>query len=384
MGVQSAGHHVAAQLERHDFGRETVEANLPFPFINEKRWEAWEDHSAIWGGRDGRCRWCFGNPRCTGFSTLTAGYSEAVHGHSAKCTQDIHEVCRFGVQQEMDLVIWESVQQAYTVGRPLLRHLLDEYFRPAGYRVAHVFLNASSFGNAQRRRRYFFVAYRGDRNFNVEAPQLPDRQVTVRDVIESYEGLETSEGDLDGDEYVPESYKRLTPDEKVVVPHLYTNESLNGMARRSTENLTPRFMERWKNRTSNMPFSLHTVKRISYDGACPTIHSSADRMIHPDLDRPLTVRELSRLMGWPEGMTPRGPDPAAQVGKGICPEVGTWLARQAELFLSDAWGDDDWDTAWCPDTSKWRGTDLGQSRPDEKVLDLGRYVPCLADSETEA
>ena len=127
-----------------------------------------------------------------------------------------------------------------------------------------------------------------------------------------------------------------------------------------------------------MPFSCHCVRRIAWDMQCPTIHGSAGRFLHPSEDRPLTVREMSLLMGWPDGMTPRGYNPVGQIAKGVCPEVGVWLAEQVQLYLDDEWGDEDYESSYDDLAGQWVGRrcDPGQT---EKVFDLTKYAPAKVE-----
>jgi site-specific DNA-cytosine methylase len=370
-GVRAAGVTVPAQLEVHGLGRETVAAHLPgTEFVQAPRWEDWPRVDA---------RWSFGNPRCTGFSCTTAGLGEQAHGPWAKCTIDIHDLCQYSVKSGLDLVIWESVQQAYTVGRRLLDRLRDELFAPNGYRIAHVFLNAASFGNAQKRKRYFFVAYRGG-NFCALPPELPDRQRWVSDVLTDpyLAGREVRTAHVDGLGWNgdPDTCDRMVGEQAAVLPLLRQHESHNGVFKRlRLDAVAPLSQDKWDHRSSERPFSLHCLRRIRWDACCPTIASSSRNFSHPLLDRKLSVREIARLMGWPEGMTPKGRHPIGQVGKGVCPEVAQWLAEQAKLFLGGAWGSDDWSTRWCPHTRRWLGEEFGRAAPVEKTLDLGDYMP---------
>lgn len=368
---------VLAQLEIHDFGRETVDAVLGIPFINETTWEAWPRIEADF---------LFGNPRCTGFSTITSGYSDAIHGPFAKCTRDIRDLCAYGTKHDVPVIAWESVQQAYSVGRPLLDLLRDEVFAPRGYRICHMFLNAASFGNAQRRRRYFFVAYKRGRNFCVVPPPIADRPTTVRDVIEQYEGLETracNYGAKSGT-YDADTYTSVCREDQLVIPHLRPGEDFNAFARRGAmAAISPKFQAAWDRRLSDIPFSLHCPTRLWYDGWCPTLSSSCSNFIHPTLPRPITVREMSRLMGWPEGAWPRGPRPNAQVAKGICPEVGAWLAEQVALYLRDEWGSEDWSTRWNHRAGRWEGFEF-TDEPLEKVIHMTQWEPNENETVHEA
>lgn len=350
-GVQQVM-NVNCQLEVHGFGLETAEAMCNIDTINSPA-EEWPDVTADFA---------YGNPRCTGFSTITSGYDESIHGPWAKCTCDIHEFANYTAGR-YPIAIWESVQQAYTVGKPLLDHLRDNVYGPKGYRVAHVFVNAASVGNAQMRKRYFFVAYHRDRNFNIEPPELPRHQTFVYDAIHQYEDM------CDGEGTGPYQHARLTPDEWSVVDKLNYGYDLNTFLKFRYHDAPKKYRLVWDTRMSPMPFSLHSLYRTSYCLPCPTLSSSSARILHPTRPRPLTNIELATIMGWDQA--PVGKNPGAQIAKGIVPAVGAWLARQAQLYLDDAWGDEDWESSYNTKTSTWEG----QNTTGEKVFNLTNYVP---------
>src|SRR5665647_2355989 len=184
MGVRRV-FEVAAQMEVHGLGDRTVQQGLGLPFIMPEKGANVVDSWLSTNHHKG-CSFCYGNPRCTGFSVLnTAKGTEGSRGPWAAQNIDIKQFCDYGVEGQIPIICWESVQQAYSTGRQLLDKLRDELFVPAGYRIAHVFLNAATFGNAQHRKRYFFVAYRGDLTFHVPIPKMLPH-TTVRDVIERF------------------------------------------------------------------------------------------------------------------------------------------------------------------------------------------------------
>lgn len=358
---------VRGQLETHDFGGKSV-ADLGVPFMNYDSWEDWPVLDVDF---------LFGNPRCTGFSCITAGYGAKSHGPWSKQTEDVHDFCKYTVKAGIPIAIWESVQQAYSVGRPLLDYLRDELFVPAGYRIAHVFMNAASFGNCQTRRRYFFVAYRDDRNFNIVPPDLPKYHATVRDVIGDMVKIKTHAKILSRtDKYTRNTCTRLSKDEMSVVPYLEPRMCLNKFAKmyeEELEKLCPRYYDKWVERESNMPFSMHCISRIAWDRQCPTLHSGARRLVHPSLDRTLTVGELSAIMGWGDRI-PSGMDPVAQLVKGVCPDAGEWLAWQALQYIRDVWGKVDFSSKYCHQDGVWKG-EHHADKPVEKVFHLTQYSP---------
>ena len=134
---------VVGQLEIHNFGRETCEAH-DTKFMNADNWKCWDVYKSVWQG----CSFCYGNPRCTAFSSYSAGANSTVRGPYAEPTRDIWDLCEFGIHAGFDLIAFESVQQAYTVGRPLLDILRDDLFVPNHYRIAHLFVNTAEIGRA--------------------------------------------------------------------------------------------------------------------------------------------------------------------------------------------------------------------------------------------
>jgi site-specific DNA-cytosine methylase len=363
MGV-SRECEILAQLECHGFGLDTARhvANNQWPVINAppSEWPVFTDVDLV-----------YGNPRCTGFSTMTSGYDEDTHGPWSKQCQDIHDLCGYGVKCNAKLIIWESVQQAYCVGKPLLDKLRDSLFVPAGYKLAHVFMNAASFGNAQQRKRYFFVAYRQGK-FNVSPPELDPYAASLWDAIGHAIDRPTHECTFRrGEDYDDGSYIKLTPDEEFCVPLMPNGWDLNTLAKRRSHVLPPQFKLTYDHRGSDIPFSLHTICRIVWDKQSPTLHSSSGRMLHPERDRPLTVGELSMIMGWP--CIPRGYQPQAQIAKGVVPAVGQWLAQQARACIEGRWHDEaDFELSFDSKNDEWIGREFDEP-PVEKVFDLTQY-----------
>lgn len=355
-GVQKV-FDVKHQLEVHNFGLETASQ-----FCEPINCSA-ED----WPKIDGQ--FAYGNPRCTGFSTITSGYAGDTHGPCSRQTRDIHELCKYAAGK-YDIIVWESVQQAYTTGRPLLDDIIRTHFVPNHYRIAHCFISSASFGNAQNRKRYFFVAYRDDRNFNISPPSLGLYQPCLYDAIWDLRDNKTTEFSARDEEYGFDSYLKLTPDEKSVVPILPHGYCLNAMGRFHVDQLPEKFQWMWKYRKSEMPFSMHGIYRIPWRCFSPTLHSSACRFIHPDHDRPLTVGECATIMGW-EGFIPKGRQPVAQIAKGVVPQIGTWLAEQARDYLNDEWGDEDFESTYRAVDGEWVGGDSNGAL--EKVFDMTEY-----------
>lgn len=365
---------VVGQLEIHNFGRATCEAH-DTKFMNADNWKNWCEFKPTWEG----CSFCYGNPRCTSFSSYSVGSGATVRGPYAKPTRDIWDLCEFGIHANLDLIAFESVQQAYTVGRPLLNTLRDDLFIPNHYRIAHLFVNTAAEGNAQKRRRYFFVAYRDNKNFNVMRPSLPKYQTTVGDILKPLIKRKTHEGPLCSktENYTADTYMKFSDNDKAIILNLRQGETYATIARDRPEEfkkISPFHYDKWISRTSEIPFSLHAPFCLRWDGPCSTIASSAFALIHPTLKRPLTVLEIAALMGWLKDFIPIGPQPVGQIGKGIVPATGSWLGEQIELYLDNMWGDDDFSSSYNHHTKQWIGENH-TDKPVEKVFKLTNYLP---------
>ena len=354
---------VQGQCELHGLGVHTVRQKLRVPFIEGSCWQDWPKHGV---------QVIYGNPRCTAFSSLSCGSREEVHGHSAKCTQDIWDLCLYGVHVGADVICWESVQQAYTAGRPLIDRLIAEVFSAKSYRIAHVFVTTSALGSCQDRKRYFFVAYRGG-EFNVEPPSPPLWHTTVGDCLATYMNryVNVANTGNKGVPYIEDTCNVLVDNDKVCVPLLREGEGMHDIMDRHYERLPDNYQSRVAFATSNIPFGLHCVHRLKWDGVCPTLHTGCRNWIHPRRDRTLTIRELASLMSWPEDISPIGPKPVEQIVKGVCPEAGAWIADALAKCATGWWGNLNIDRPGKTDVH----------REDEKVFRYTHIIPELKEAK---
>lgn len=101
----------------------------------------------------------FGNPPCSGFSTLSRGDFRGVH---SPINRFMWQLIDYAGKVAPELVIWESVQQTFRQGLELMRLLHDKLEEDTGhkYDLYHVLHNNASVGGGSTRRRYFWVASR--------------------------------------------------------------------------------------------------------------------------------------------------------------------------------------------------------------------------------
>jgi site-specific DNA-cytosine methylase len=378
-GVQQAGWDVDRHLETLGFGLETARQRFGVECIN--------DQDADWPTyRADDYQMMFGNPRCTAFSTVTSGeryVKSNAHGPWAKQTCDVRQFVDYGVHCGFPFLIWESVQQAYhAAGADLVKHLVHDKLVPNGYRVAHLFINAATFGNAQMRKRYFQVAYKRGYRFNVQPPPLAEHYATLFDVIKDTRHVEGRPHKFNQPGYDAECYRQPNENDLAVIAALPTGWCQNTMGKFGYHLMTQKDKDQWDFRRSEMPFGLHSIRRLSFLGPAPTMHSGSRNWVHPELDRGLLVGEFTKIMGWPADCYPIGPSPVSQLCKGIVPAAGEWLARQVQLSIEGHWGQDDWATSFNDQNATWEGGD--SSDADEKVIDMTRYVPKRYDASRYA
>jgi site-specific DNA-cytosine methylase len=308
-----------------------------------------------------------GTPPCSGFSLMNASKGENARGPGSLINNCMRELITYaGMCTGSDgrpgpeIVSFESVQGAYTQGRSLMVELLtilneltyaryatDSRFDVPRYEITHVLMSGGSVGAAQMRHRYFPVFHRIP--FGVDQP--PERHVTT---------YEMAIGDLQGAklQWEDQRYKRkdrfqfqtdrrrddglfdshVTKDEGRVadVIHQFWDGWNIG------ENLT-QSLERRGIRPPELEKSWNEAEQ-KYNGWSWPVKIRPDRcgyvltggaihgVVHWAEPRLLTVRECSRLMGYPDAWTwPTGNSGQASMWIGKCCPVnsGQWLSEWA-------------------------------------------------------
>lgn len=351
---------VQTHLECHGFGLDTARHVWGVPDVINTA-------AADWPKAKGDV--LYGNPRCTAFSSSTCGLSETGHGPRARACRDVIELTDYGLGR-FPIVVWESVQQAYSVGKPLL----DEFTARAvslGYRVAHVFVNAATFGVPQQRKRYFQVFYDNALKFNVDVPCLDPDYAVLYDAIWDLRNRETRMMRFTDEDYDRDCWLRPAISSDLdMFKVLPSGWSTNLLAKWDYHSMPEYHRHQWDVRVSDMPFSLHAHYRCAWMRHCPTLMSSSVNLVHPWHHRTLTVGELARCMGWGDRV-PVGRRPVAQLAKGVCPAVGRWIAEQCLAALEDKWNGQEWTTRYNSRTGVFEGED--SAGMDEKVIDVTEY-----------
>lgn len=175
VGATLAGLRLVGKLEqRGGFGVPTLEANRAF--LGDT-WQAQVGDPAGW--QPVACDVLVGTPPCAAFSGMSVGTPR--HGISSDINDCMWELFRYAARVRPQVVVMESVSQAYTVGLPLMRSLVT-YLNEAtvlAYQATHVLQDNHVLGGCTRRKRYFLVASRVP--FGVEG--VPYRPATIQDAL---------------------------------------------------------------------------------------------------------------------------------------------------------------------------------------------------------
>jgi site-specific DNA-cytosine methylase len=155
LGTVQAGFELQAKMSLEvGFGVMNTLANRHL--LGEK-WESIAGDPDTWEVFD--ADFVFGNPPCSGFSTLSP---KAFRGQDSSINKYMWQLVEYAAKVKPEIVAWESVQQTFRQGLPLMRKLHDKLEEVTGekYTLTHVLHNNASLGGVSIRRRYFWVASR--------------------------------------------------------------------------------------------------------------------------------------------------------------------------------------------------------------------------------
>lgn len=283
----------------------------------------------------------FGNPPCAGFSTRSSRiYSGSGHenivdyrGVDSPANSCMWDLVRYAAKCDPQIVIFESVQQAFTGGLSLMQALRDEFESLTGRKVylTHVLHSNGSLGGYAQRNRYFWVI--SDRPFGVNIPKL-EKRLTVRDAIQDLEHGSEIEGHVGRD--TPRT-RRLS---ELAAKVEWNEGEKSGVAyQRAVENNVQLDWEYTSNVEAGT--SQFAPARMHYDKPAPVLTGKAlTEFVHPTQPRFITHREVARIMGYPDEWSCKAAVDAGEKGmfwwgKGIPVGSGRWIAEQAKNYLEN-------------------------------------------------
>jgi site-specific DNA-cytosine methylase len=306
------------------------------------------------------------NPPCSGFSPMT---DNRHRGMDSKINQCMWVLMEYAARIQPQILIMESVRQAYTGGRPLMQALRARLEELTGlrYDLYHVMQDAIDLGGAARRPRYFMVLSRVP--FGVEYPH-PSRLPLLRDVWDDLRGHALtwqsqpyrrpatwwSEGPRVGcTTFDGHQVHRGVPIERALDLMEQVNENggwppgwaigrvaqhayeTMGYLPSSWEHMLPKLLRK------NWHMGFASINRWDADKRGRVIMGSAlDMVLHPWEPRTITHREAARVMGFPDDWRILPLRTQANLratwGKGITVQCGRWIGDWCRMALDGSPG----------------------------------------------
>ena len=327
LGLKQGGIRVVAGIDNASACSYPYSHNIKAKFIERSVCDVTgEDLQRLWGQAD--VRLLAGCAPCQPFSSQRRG-ADTSHEKSWPL---LNEFARLVQETMPDFVTMENVP------RVQYSPIFDEFvarLKQAGYDVTYRVLFGPDYGLPQRRRRLVLLAALND---HIEMPEPTvgaDRYRTVYDAIHDLPSLEAGQKDDDDSLHFA---RNLSP----------TN------LKRAHASKPGGTWEDWpeelrapcQTRDSGKSFKSF-YGRMEWNKPSPTIttqsyNPGAGRFTHPAQDRALTLREASRLQGFPDSFVFTGPSEKITlstvgrlIGNAVPPVFGKAIARQFIKTLDD-------------------------------------------------
>ena len=338
LGVVQAGFNLIGKREHAGgFGSPAMLGNR---HLLGYEWELEAGDAATWTPLEADL--VFGNPPCSGFSNRSVSIrGKQDDGSIAKiqfrgvdsvANSCMWDLVRYAAKCNPKIVMFESVQGAYTKGKSLMQELRRELETLTGqtWALYHVLHNVADLGGAQARPRYFWVASRIP--FGVTIPAAEAR--TARDRIADLQDKPL--GSVPGHVIVDSVQSARITELASKAAWLPDETSGHAYARAVEQGVD---LDLWNAPlVSDKGTTQFAPRRMSYDKPSRVLAGDAPmKVVHPELPRNLTHREIARLSGFPDEWSC---DPYIAKkgnlyfwGKGICVEAGQWIASAAHAAI---------------------------------------------------
>lgn len=222
-------------------------------------------------------------PPCQGFSSLADGRISRDDPRN----QLVHHTVRFVRAFLPQLVMLENVPG---LGRDARSKLLADALRRLGYATRSYIVDARHFGVPQRRRRFIMLAARGLRSSLPE--RLGDLEAADATVRQAFAALENV----------------LVADDPMAAPPAVSElvaQRIRAIPREGNRFDLPSELQLACHRSLSSPRDASgSYGRMAWDQPGPTMTTrcttpSSGSFIHPELDRPITLREAAALQTFP-------------------------------------------------------------------------------------
>ena len=246
----------------------------------------------------------YGSPPCASFSSN--GLKENAWGREKKYSDTVQRVddlffefIRVVDEIKPKVVIAENVKGLTQGESSKMLVKIRKEFRKIGYRIDCKVLDASKFGVPQKRERLIFIGVRKDLGISPTFPLGNGKYMTCREAIEEYMD------DLEGDITFYSKGTRLREMVDNYLPPLAGPKEIKEIQ----EKYYPSIFE-------------SAFRRDKWDVPSYTV-SAQHALMHPILNRWISVREARRLMGFPDDFilddTPS--KNYERLGRAVCPAM---------------------------------------------------------------
>jgi site-specific DNA-cytosine methylase len=296
-----------------------------------EEWERWAEEQ-----REDPPQLVYGSPPCQGVT----GASRTASADNPKNEWALH-FTRTALRANPNFIMWENIPRMLTVGRPIWT-AVEEMARAEGYSMTVHHHDAQEFGVCQRRKRVMFVMEKKGH----EIPWPTHEAVPAPTTMEVIGDLENVETTTDCDEavyYDQESQNEYQRELRNSTGYTWDHDRHLLPERFETVNpgttwfdSMPRDTMTEKERAridENRLYNAMEMFRLHPDRVARTITGSRNRM-HPTLTRLLSVRECSRLMGFPDDWKWAVPGDVQQFAAGVCPPICEWYGDVMRYALT--------------------------------------------------
>ena len=322
LGFIQAGMQMKLRTGTLDFGNPVAEAN------RHHLGSGWTAHFS-----DDSSEWpllktdvVLGCPPCSGWSVWSG---EANRGPDAKAHEHTRAFIRYAARVAPKVVVYESVQQAFTQGRETMLKYRDMLEELSGkkYDLYHLKENNLQVGGFSYRPRYFWIAVRKGIKFSaplIEPKELPRIMDVIGDLAEMpfsweaqpYSGkgtkwvnhLRNKNGKVNGHMGKTNIHAQRVQEVFDIIGNeaWEGNGDLGGALKKAVIKNNNKFPQRWTDiseRVLRKEFKLGFSQpyRWKVDHWCNVLTGSAlDHVVHPTQPRLITHREAARMQGLPD------------------------------------------------------------------------------------
>lgn len=374
LGTVRAGFNMVTRASLSGFGDQVVAGNRHLLGYDWEQQEAKNANDA----EPVVAAYVCGTPPCAGYSLLNTAAQQAkkrgkpvpasARGSASAINNCMKEFVAYGGRctgtdglPGAQIIAFESVQGAFKQGRGLMQYLVNKLREDTGqpYELTHVMMAGASIGSSQMRHRYYFVAHRIP--FGVDMPE-ERRVATTGDAIGDLLGLEETWDEqtllapptkhalehglrrADGKVDCHISMHNETTRRRIYFDdlweHWHPGEGLGSPLRRykDVHGRMPLGAEKWWNWEEDCRRGFSGPCRTKGDkpGYVLTGGALADAL-HYSEKRGITVREGSRIMGYPDDwkwdMCKSVMQASLFIGK-CCPvQSGQWISTWVKRAL---------------------------------------------------